>query len=306
MSWTSTPRPMPASNVMVSSPPRCSWNSASPRSRGGGRSRPCRSQRIIPERKPKPREQPQHALVLALGQHARQHGVARVERDADRDRLAMAQRVAGEALRACGPTNGRSRAAAPSRSRTDRRRARSGACAARRSAAPDVSRAFGSKRASASALLLQPAEEVAHRGSARPSRPPPCRRACRAAGSMSINAKSLITANGGAKVPSRFLKPKALMAFFTPTPESSCASTVVGQRMWRTPRWKIAAAKPTASSTAPPPIATANDCRSMLTQAESSRSMCSTLIVLVLDRLAARHHDDVAGERHRGGMYAAA
>ena len=45
-----------------------------------------------------------------------------------------------------------------------------------------------------------------------------------------------ITAKGGAKVPSRFLRPKALIAFFTPTPESLCASTVVGHRMWRTPR----------------------------------------------------------------------
>ncbi len=56
------------------------------------------------------------------------------------------------------------------------------------------------------------------------------------AGNRSRNAASLITANGGANVPSRFLNPKALMPFLTPTPESSWDSTVVGQRTWRTPR----------------------------------------------------------------------
>ena len=36
----------------------------------------------------------------------------------------------------------------------------------------------------------------------------------------------------------RFLTPKALTPFFTPTPESFCASTVVGTRTWRMPRWR--------------------------------------------------------------------
>jgi glycosyltransferase involved in cell wall biosynthesis len=43
--------------------------------------------------------------------------------------------------------------------------------------------------------------------------------------------------------------------FFTPTPESFCDSTVVGMRMWRMPRCAVAATSPTASSTAPPPMA---------------------------------------------------
>ncbi len=53
---------------------------------------------------------------------------------------------------------------------------------------------------------------------------------------------SLTIANGGAKTPTRFFVPKALTAFFTPTPLSAWASTVVGSRTWRTPRWKIEAA----------------------------------------------------------------
>ena len=50
-----------------------------------------------------------------------------------------------------------------------------------------------------------------------------------------------MTAAGGANVPSRFLMPKALTPFFTPTPESFWASTVVGMRMWRMPRCVVAA-----------------------------------------------------------------
>ncbi len=59
--------------------------------------------------------------------------------------------------------------------------------------------------------------------------------------SVRRKSASLSTANGGAKLPSRFFTPKALTPFFTPTPESFCASTVVGTRMWRMPRWVVAA-----------------------------------------------------------------
>jgi hypothetical protein len=44
------------------------------------------------------------------------------------------------------------------------------------------------------------------------------------------------TANGGAKVPAKFLAPAAFMPFLTPTPASFCASTVVGTRTNRRPR----------------------------------------------------------------------
>ena len=54
--------------------------------------------------------------------------------------------------------------------------------------------------------------------------------------SVRRNAASLRTANGGANVPRKFLASNALMPFFTPTPESFCASTVVGTRTSRTPR----------------------------------------------------------------------
>ena len=49
-------------------------------------------------------------------------------------------------------------------------------------------------------------------------------------------SKSLITANGTAKVPMKFFFPKALMPFLTPTPESFWLNVVVGMRMWRIPR----------------------------------------------------------------------
>ena len=56
-----------------------------------------------------------------------------------------------------------------------------------------------------------------------------------------MKAESLMTATGGTNVPSMFLKPNALTPFFTPTPESFCASTVVGMRIWRMPRCVVAA-----------------------------------------------------------------
>ena len=79
--------------------------------------------------------------------------------------------------------------------------------------------------------------------------------------SVGRNAKSLITAHGGLNVPTVFFPPERFIAFFTPTPTSFCASTVVGSRTRRKPRWKSDAANPTASSTAPPPIATTYEWR---------------------------------------------
>ena len=50
-------------------------------------------------------------------------------------------------------------------------------------------------------------------------------------GRSSSSRRSLSTANGGAKVPAKFLLSYRLTPFLTPTPESSCASTVVGTRI---------------------------------------------------------------------------
>ena len=47
-------------------------------------------------------------------------------------------------------------------------------------------------------------------------------------GRRSRKSASLTTAKGGTKVPRKFLAPKALIPFFTPTPESFWPSTVVG------------------------------------------------------------------------------
>jgi hypothetical protein len=52
----------------------------------------------------------------------------------------------------------------------------------------------------------------------------------------------LTIAKGGAKVPRKFFTPCALTPFFTPTPPSHCARTVVGTRTIRTPRCVMAAA----------------------------------------------------------------
>ena len=49
-----------------------------------------------------------------------------------------------------------------------------------------------------------------------------------------------MTANGGTNVPAKFFLPNRLMLFLTPTPESACASTVVGTRTTRMPRCAIA------------------------------------------------------------------
>ena len=60
--------------------------------------------------------------------------------------------------------------------------------------------------------------------------------------SVSSSSKSFSTACGGENEPMKFFLPKALMPFFTPTAESSCARTVVGTRIRRTPRCAVAAA----------------------------------------------------------------
>ena len=60
--------------------------------------------------------------------------------------------------------------------------------------------------------------------------------------SVVSRSKSFSTACGGANEPTKFFLPNALMPFLTPTAESSCASTVVGTRISRTPRWAVAAA----------------------------------------------------------------
>ena len=66
---------------------------------------------------------------------------------------------------------------------------------------------------------------------------------------------SLSTAAGGAKTPRKFFWPMALTLFLTPMAASAWESTVVGTRRSRTPRWAVAAAKPTVSMRAPPPTA---------------------------------------------------
>ncbi len=62
------------------------------------------------------------------------------------------------------------------------------------------------------------------------------------AGSVPSSARSFTTPKGGAKEPTKFLRPNALIAFLTPMPASFCPSTVLGIRIRRTPRCAVAAA----------------------------------------------------------------
>jgi hypothetical protein len=111
------------------------------------------------------------------------------------------------------------------------------------SAAADDAFASFSNRASASADISISAKKAPSRMSATliasisPAR-------FSGAGSGARKSLSLITANGGAKVPRKFFFPNALMPFFTPTPPSAWLRLVVGRRMSRTPRCAVAAAKP--------------------------------------------------------------
>src|ERR1700752_930217 len=58
--------------------------------------------RSIPKRKPEAREQPQHAKLLTFPEQSGQNRIARIKRDADRDRLPVAQRVARQSLKLVG------------------------------------------------------------------------------------------------------------------------------------------------------------------------------------------------------------
>src|SRR5689334_16694600 len=92
----------------------------------------------------------------------------------------------------------------------------------------NVFRTVGSKRASPAISCSIQANNSASRMRATltaPAIPPRLSRS----GKVRKKAESLFTAKGGAKVPNRFFCPKALTAFFTPTPESSWANTVVGE-----------------------------------------------------------------------------
>ena len=91
-----------------------------------------------------------------------------------------------------------------------------------------------------SGVELDPAEERASLSSATLTASEMPARQSRS-DSVVSRSKSFTTACGGANDPTKFL-PNALMPFLTPTPESSCASTVVGTRIRRTPRWAVAAA----------------------------------------------------------------
>ena len=108
-----------------------------------------RQQSVIPGRKAEPFEKRDGALAVRVRQQSRENGVAGVERDADRHRLAVAQRVMGEDFEAMRRPVAEIERARACRSRTDLRPARSGACADAPNARSTVARAAPSRFASA-------------------------------------------------------------------------------------------------------------------------------------------------------------
>ena len=154
-------------------------------------------------------------------------GVAAVEQHADGRPPRRGGPRGGSAPRACGRPSGRSRAAGRCRARRGRRRWRCGAGAARRSGGSGRASASRSQAASAAALASIQSKKRGSRISATLTASASPAMASRR-GSRSRKRASLMTAKGGTKVPRKFLAPKALIPFFTPTPESFWPSTVVG------------------------------------------------------------------------------
>ncbi len=104
-------------------------------------------------------------------------------------------------------------------------------------------------------IRLAPGVQARHRRSARPSPPRRSRPASRAAAAWPSVAVSAITMRGWWKAPSRFLPRPVLIPVLPPTPESTCASSVVGNCTNGSPRNAVAAANPARSPTTPPPRA---------------------------------------------------
>ena len=217
-------------------------------------------ERVVPEPESERFEQAKDALGDGLDRGALPRRIHDVERDADRDGFAVAQPMVRHRLELVGRPV----------AEVERPRA---AQLERIAVAADVREVqFGGPRgqrrddgrsplAMFATLRFEIAEE---RGVAQQRHLDGLADAADAVARLSVsrNRESLMTANGGDERADEVLLAEQLMLFLTPTPESACESTVVGKRTTRTPRWAMAAANDTMSSTAPPPMTTTNDCRS--------------------------------------------
>ena len=121
ISVTSKPWPMSRSRVTCSSPPRCSRNSRRPWTtrQAAARGRAPRARRPTAGTR-SPRAGAGCARRRS-GAGSPSYRIDHVERQADRDRLAVTQAMLRSSIRACAPPSDRNRAAARCPARTDRR-----------------------------------------------------------------------------------------------------------------------------------------------------------------------------------------
>ena len=120
-------------------------------------------------------------------------------------------------------------------------------------------------------------------------------------GSVSRARGSASTAAGGWKAPTAFLARGRLTAVLPPSAASTMASSVVGTATHGMPRMKVAARKPAASETAPPPIETTRLRR--VSPAASSLPAARSSCASVFPRSpsgSSHHHGDAAGGPERG------
>ena len=215
---------MPSSSVTVSSPPRCSRNSASPSSSARPFVGAAEPERVVPERKPERSSRPRMRSRCRRVQQADLGRVAacRAPCRSPPPRRGAARWSVSDLELVRGPVAEVERPRAAELERIARRRdvlevelARS----ARTSSLTSVEVAGRERRR----VRLEPVEERRVADRAPPSPPRPCRRRGRARGSVARKSRSFTTANGGANVPRKFFAPNALMPFLTPTPESFCA-----------------------------------------------------------------------------------
>ena len=258
----SCPRPISRNSSTVNSPPRCSRNSSSPvvhqapagfiahdptpRPKAAGIALRHLDHRAPPRT---PRSNPHRAEYK------------RVERHPDRHRLRRDRLGTRSFARACAPPSDRNPMAGCCRSRTDplprRCAGRAASPSARRTPRPDPDSSSAKPPTSLSIHSKKLAVlDQGHLHRLHQSRPPsPVR--CRQKREIIHHRK------WHRKRPIQFFLPNQLIAHFTPTPLSSCDELVVGNLTNRTPRCAVAAANPTASRNAPPPIASTYECRSM-------------------------------------------
>ena len=93
------------------------------------------------------------------------------------------------------------------------------------------------------------------------------------AGKVRRRSKSINTAEGSWKAPTRFLPAAVLIPVLPPTAASTIANKVVGTWMTLMPRIQVAATKPAISVTAPPPRPTIASVREKFSSPRRSHNL---------------------------------